>query len=327
MQAVMCQSYGPPEGLVIKEIPDPQIKADEVLIDVHAAGVNFPDKLIIENKYQVCPELPFVPGSEAAGTVQDIGKDVTGIQPGDRVVGFKPWGAFAEKMAVPQSNVFPVPENVDFIHAAAFPTAYGTAYHALKRRAALKPGETLLVLGATGGVGMAAVELGRLMGARVIAAGGSDEKLKALARYKIDHILNYSRTPIKKAVAALTQGRGVDVIYDPVGGDVFDQAIRCVAWNGRYLVVGFAEGRIPQAPANIVLLKGFQVVGVHWGVSRQREPEMNQVDFRELLQWLGEGRVSPMISQVFPLEGAAAALRAIIDRRITGKAVLSLEQS
>jgi NADPH2:quinone reductase len=325
MKAVLCKSYGPPEDLAIEEIRNPEPEADDVLIDVHAAGVNFTDTLIIENNYQVRPGLPFVPGSEAAGTVRSVGKKVTGIRSGDRVIGFRPWGAFAERMAVPRCNVFPMPENMDFIHAAAFPTAYGTAYHSLKRRAALKPGETLLVLGATGGVGMAAVALGKLMGARVIAAGGSDEKLEILSRFKVDHVLNYSLTPIKETVKALTGGNGADVVYDPVGGDIFDQAIRCVSWNGRYLVVGFAEGRIPMVPANIVLLKGFQVVGVHWGVSRLREPEMNQKDFAELLQWLGEGKICPVIAAVFPMEAVSAALRAIIDRKVTGKAVLSVK--
>ncbi|KTC32647.1 hypothetical protein AO260_28615, partial [Pseudomonas sp. ABAC21] len=313
MKAVLCKAFGPAETLVLEEIESPAFKKNEVLLDVHAAGVNFPDTLIIEGKYQFKPPFPFSPGGEAAGVVSAVGEKVSHLKVGDRVMAltgwgsfaeqvaqFKPpfpfspggeaagvvsavgekvshlkvgdrvmaltgWGSFAEQVAVPGYNVLPIPPSMGFNIAAAFSMTYGTSMHALKQRANLQPGETLLVLGASGGVGLAAVEIGKAMGARVIAAASSADKLAVAKAAGADELINYSDASLKDEVKRLTDGNGADVIYDPVGGDLFDQAIRAIAWNGRLLVVGFASGRIPELPVNLALLKGAAVVGVFWG--------------------------------------------------------------
>lgn len=324
MKAVLCKAFGPAETLVLEEVASPEPKKNEVLIDVHAAGVNFPDTLIIEGKYQFKPPFPFSPGGEAAGTVAAVGEKITHLKPGDRVMALTGWGSFAEQVAVPGYNVMPIPKGIDFNSAAAFGMTYGTSMHALKQRANLQPGETLLVLGASGGVGLAAVEIGKAMGARVIAAASSDEKLEVAKAAGADLLINYSTSSLKEKVKELTGGQGTDVIYDPVGGDLFDEAIRSIAWNGRLLVVGFASGRIPELPVNLALLKGAAVVGVFWGSFAQRQPQDNLANFQQLFAWHAEGKLKPLVSQTFPLERAAEAINALGQRKAVGKVVVTV---
>ena len=282
MKAVLCKAFGPADTLVLEEVASPEPKKNEVLIEVHAAAVNFPDTLIIEGKYQVKPPFPFSPVGEAAGIVAAVGEKVSHLKPGDRVMALTGWGSFAEQVAAPAYNVMPIPKGIDFNSAAAFGMTYGTSMHALKQRANLKAGETLLVLGASGGVGLAAVEIGKAMGARVIAAASSAEKLEVARAAGADELINYSSEDLKERVKALTGGQGADVIYDPVGGDLFDAAVRAINWNGRLLVVGFASGRIPELPVNLALLKGASVVGVFWGSFAQRQPQDNLANFQQL---------------------------------------------
>ncbi|WMR33477.1 NADPH:quinone oxidoreductase family protein [Metapseudomonas otitidis] len=324
MKAVLCKAFGPAETLVLEEVASPEPKKNEVLIDVHAAGVNFPDTLIIEGKYQFKPPFPFSPGGEAAGTVAAVGEKISHLKPGDRVMALTGWGSFAEQVAVPGYNVMPIPKGIDFNSAAAFGMTYGTSMHALKQRANLQPGETLLVLGASGGVGLAAVEIGKAMGARVIAAASSDEKLEVAKAAGADLLINYSASSLKEKVKELTGGQGADVIYDPVGGDLFDEAIRSIAWNGRLLVVGFASGRIPELPVNLALLKGAAVVGVFWGSFAQRQPQDNLANFQQLFAWHAEGKLKPLVSQTFPLERAAEAINALGQRKAVGKVVVTV---
>lgn len=324
MKAVLCKAFGPAETLVLEEIASPEAKKNEILLDVHAAGVNFPDTLIIEGKYQFKPPFPFSPGGEAAGIVAAVGEKVSHVKPGDRVMALTGWGSFAEQVAVPGYNVMPIPASMDFASAAAFGMTYGTSMHALKQRANLQAGETLLVLGASGGVGLAAVEIGKAMGAKVIAAASSAEKLAVAKAAGADELINYSEVSLKDKVKELTGGQGADVIYDPVGGDLFDQAIRSIAWNGRLLVVGFASGRIPELPVNLALLKGAAVVGVFWGAFAQRQPVDNAANFQQLFQWHAEGKVKPLVSQTFPLEQAAEAINALGQRKAVGKVVVKV---
>lgn len=324
MKAVLCKAFGPAETLVLEEVASPEPKKNEVLIDVHAAGVNFPDTLIIEGKYQFKPPFPFSPGGEAAGTVAAVGEKISHLKPGDRVMALTGWGSFAEQVAVPGYNVMPIPKGIDFNSAAAFGMTYGTSMHALKQRANLQPGETLLVLGASGGVGLAAVEIGKAMGARVIAAASSDEKLEVAKAAGADLLINYSTSSLKEKVKELTGGQGADVIYDPVGGDLFDEAIRSIAWNGRLLVVGFASGRIPELPVNLALLKGAAVVGVFWGSFAQRQPQDNLANFQQLFAWHAEGKLKPLVSQTFPLKRAAEAINALGQRKAVGKVVVTV---
>lgn len=323
MRAVLCKEYGPPENLVLVDQPSPPCGATDVRIAVHACGVNFPDTLIIQNKYQFKPPLPFTPGGESAGVVAEVGSAVTRVCVGDRVIAMVGWGGYADELVTDASNVMPIPDDMDFATAAGFTMVYGTSYHALKQRACLRAGETLLVLGAAGGVGLSAVELGAQMGARVIAAAGSDAKLELCRRYGAAEVINYERESIKDRTKELTGGAGADVIYDAVGGDAFDQAIRCINWKGRLLVVGFASGRIPELPVNLVLLKGCDVVGVFWGAFTAREPEVNRQNLSELGAWFRAGKIKPYVSATYPLERAADALNAILERKATGKIVLA----
>ncbi|QVI85714.1 NADPH:quinone oxidoreductase family protein [Pseudomonas viridiflava] len=324
MKALLCKAFGPASTLVLEDIPAPDVKKNEILLDIHAAGVNFPDTLIIEGKYQFKPPFPFSPGGEAAGVISAVGENVTHLKPGDRVMALTGWGSFAEQVAVPNYNVLPIPESMDFTIAAAFSMTYGTSMHALKQRANLQPDETLLVLGASGGVGLAAVEIGKALGARVIAAASSAEKLEVARNAGADELINYTDTSLKDEIKRLTNGNGADVIYDPVGGDLFDQAIRAIAWNGRLLVVGFASGRIPELPVNLALLKGASVVGVFWGSFAQRQPQDNAANFKQLFAWFEEGKLKPLVSQVYPLERAGEAIDALGGRRAVGKVVVSL---
>ena len=323
MKAVLCKAFGPASTLVLEDIASPVIKSNEILLDVHAAGVNFPDTLIIEGKYQFKPPFPFSPGGEAAGVIAAVGEKVRQFKPGDRVMALTGWGSFAEQVAVPSYNVLPVPPSMAFDTAAAFSMTYGTAMHALKQRANLQSGETLLVLGASGGVGLAAVEIGKALGARVIAAASSADKLEVARNAGADDLINYAETNLKDEVKRLTAGNGADVIFDPVGGDLFDQAIRAIAWNGRLLVIGFASGRIPELPANLALLKGASVVGVFWGAFAQRQPEDNATNFAQLFEWFGQQRIKPLVSKIYPLELAGEAIDSLRERKAVGKVVVS----
>jgi NADPH:quinone reductase len=322
MKAVVCKELGPPEQLVIEEIASVEPGQGQVVVAVKACGVNFPDTLIIAGKYQFKPDLPFVPGSDVAGIVTKVGAGVTRTKVGDSVLGILAWGGFAEEAAAKESELIPLPPDLDPVTAAAFALPYATSYHALKDRAKLQSGETLLVLGAAGGVGLAAVELGKVMGAKVIAAASSDEKLAVCRRYGADETINYESEDLKERLKALTGGRGVDVVYDPVGGPYSDIALRNTAWEGRFLVVGFSNGTIPRIPLNLTLLKGCSIVGVFFGLFAQRDPRHNMQNFQQLLAWLNEGKLRPLISATCSLEHAAEAIRSIADRKVVGKVVV-----
>lgn len=323
MRAVICEELGPPESLKIKDLPSPQPGKGEVRVKVEAAGANFPDTLIIEGKYQIKPELPFAPGGEIAGVVDALGEGVTEVKVGDKVIALTGYGAFAEEIVIPAARLHVRPDSMDALSGAGFTMTYGTSMHALKQRADLKPGETLLVLGAAGGVGLAAVEIGKAMGARVIAAASTDEKLAIAKAAGANELINYTTTPLRDAIKDLTGGKGVDVTYDPVGGDMFELALRSTAWNGRVLVIGFASGTIPKAPVNLTLLKGCAIVGVFFGAFRQKEPEANNENFRQLFKWYEEGKVKPLISKTLPLESAVEALNLLGGRGAIGKIVLT----
>lgn len=322
MKAVLCKTLGPARDLVLADVASPQPKINEVLLDVHAAGVNFPDTLIIEGKYQFQPPLPFSPGGEAAGVVAAVGAKAGAFEVGQRVMALTGWGAFAEQVAVPYYNVLPIPDSMDFTTAAALGMTYGTSLHALRQRANLQPGETLLVLGASGGVGLAAVEIGKAMGAKVIAAASSADKLAVAKAAGADELIDYSTSSLKDEIKRLTGGQGVNVIYDPVGGELFDQAVRGLAWNGRLLVVGFASGVIPQLPVNLALLKGSAVVGVFWGAFAQRQPQDNAANFRQLFAWHAEGKIKPLVSKTYPLAEAGSAIEQLAQRKAVGKLVV-----
>ena len=325
MKAVLCKAFGPAENLVVEDLDSPQIKKGEVLLDVHAAGVNFPDTLIIEGKYQFKPPFPFSPGGEAAGMVAAVGEKITHLKVGDRVMALTGWGSFAEQVAVSGQNVLPIPAEMDFTTAAAFSMTYGTSMHALKQRANLQPGETLLVLGASGGVGLAAVEIGKAIGARVIAAASTNEKLEIARKAGADELINYSEASLRERLKELTDGQGVDVIYDPVGGKLFEEAFRSIAWNGRMLVVGFAAGgEIPALPANLPLLKGASLIGVFWGAFAQRQPQDNAANFKQRFAWYAEGKLKPLVSQTFALEQAAEAIDTLGQRKAVGKLVVKV---
>ncbi len=323
MRAIVCEQHGPPESLVLKEIDPPEIGPGKARVAVHACGVNFPDTLIIENKYQFKPALPFTPGGEVAGEVTEVGEGVTGVKVGDRVIAMTGWGGFAEEVVADAGALIPMPEGMDYATAAGFTMTYGTSLYALKQRGQLKKGETLLVLGAAGGVGLAAVELGAVMGARVIAAASTDEKLAVCREHGAAETINYTTENLKERTKELTGGLGADVIYDAVGGDAFDQAIRCINWQGRLLIIGFASGRIPELPVNLALLKGCQIVGVFWGAFTGREPEENARNTAELAKLYSEGKLKPHISATYPLEKAADALYGLINREAKGKIILT----
>jgi NADPH2:quinone reductase len=322
MRAVLCRTLGPPEALAVEEVPSLRPGPRQLRVRVRAAGVNFPDTLIIQGKYQLKPELPFTPGAELAGVVLEVGEGVEGLAPGDPVIAFAGWGAFAEEAVVEAGNALPMPAGLDPAVAASFAMAYGTSLHALQDRARLRPGETLLVLGAAGGVGLAAVELGKALGARVIAAASSEEKLAICRGRGADELVSYGREGWRDRVKELAGGRGVDVVYDPVGGALAEPALRLMGWGGRYLVVGFAGGDIPRVALNLPLLKGFSVVGVYWGEFVRRQPRESRENMQRLFAWLAEGKLRPLVSASYPLERAAEALRALMSREATGKLVL-----
>jgi NADPH:quinone reductase len=322
MKAAVCKAYGPPESLVVEEMEPLQPGRGQVVVGVKACGVNFPDTLIIQGRYQVKPPLPFSPGGEVAGIVTAVGAGVDTVQPGDRVIAFTAFGGFAEEVRAETAALIPMPDGMAFDIASALVMTYGTDIHALKDRARLQRGETLLVLGAAGGIGLAAVELGKVLGATVIAAASSEDKLAICRQHGADATINYSTEDLRERIKELTGGRGVDVVVDPVGGSYSEPALRGMAWNGRFLVIGFTAGDIPRIPLNLTLLKGCSIVGVFWGSFAARDPEHNQENLRELLGWLQEGKLRPHISARYPLERAADALNDIIQRRVTGKTVL-----
>jgi len=324
MKAVLCKTFGPPESLALEEVPAPVAGPGEVLVDVYATALNFPDVLMIQGKYQSQPPMPFAPGGEMAGVVAAVGQGVTRCKPGDRVFGGIGVGGFAEQIVVKERALRPMPATMSFQEASGISTTYGTSYYALNQRAALKSGETLLVLGAAGGVGLAAVELGKAMGARVIAAASSAAKLEAARASGADELVDYSDGDLKEKVKALTGGAGADVIYDPVGGDLFQQCLRCINWNGRLLVIGFASGEIPKVPANLILLKSCQVVGVFYGAWSAREPAEAAKNFQEIIGFYEHGRIRPVIGRQYPLAEYAAAMRCLMNREAIGKIVVNV---
>jgi NADPH2:quinone reductase len=322
MKAVVCKAWGPPDSLVVEDVADLVPAAGQVVVDVKAAGVNFPDVLTVQGKYQVKPELPFTPGNEFAGIVRSVGEGVTAYKTGDRVIGFTRTGAFAEQALAPADMLMPMPAGMDFDVAAAITLTYGTSHHAIVDRGALQPGETMLVLGAAGGVGLAAIEIGKALGACVIAAASSAEKLAVCKAHGADALIDYTREDLREALKAATGGRGPDVVYDPVGGVYSEPALRSIAWRGRHLVVGFANGEIPKLPWNLMLLKGASVVGVFWGDFVRREPQANLAAMRQMLGWMAEGKLRPLVSRRYPLADTAQALNDMAERKVTGKVVI-----
>jgi NADPH2:quinone reductase len=322
MKAVRCVRHGPPEALIVEDVAAPAPGPGEVLVTVKAAGVNFPDTLIIQDKYQFKPALPFTPGGELAGVVSAVGDGVTRVKPGQSVIGFTGWGAFAEQAIVKQDQVIPMPPGMPFDVAGSFLMTYGTCLHALKDRAQLQPGETVLVLGAAGGIGMATIDLAKAMGARVIAAASSAEKVQACRAAGADEGIDYSKEDLRERLKTLTGGKGVDVVCDPVGGKYSELALRSTAWRGRFLVVGFADGEIARIPLNLTLLKGCSIVGVFWGDFIKREPENAERDVRELVGMVLSGKIKPLVSARYPLADTRKALEAIMRREVQGKVVI-----
>jgi NADPH2:quinone reductase len=324
MKAIVCRAHGLPDTLVFEDVPSPAPGPGEVVISVKAASLNFPDYLIIQNKYQVQPPLPFSPGCELAGIVKEVGAGVTHIKPGDRVMAVTTIGAFAEEAKTEARRVVPIPEGMDFVTASAFLLTYCTSDHALVDRGALQAGETLLVLGAAGGVGLAAIEIGKILGARVIACASSVDRLEVCREHGADETIHYERDDLRERIKEVTGGRGPDVIYDAVGGRFTEPALRSIAWRGRLLVVGFAAGEIPKIPLNLTLLKGCAIVGVFWGEFARRETERFAVRVQQLGQWYKDGRIKPHVSETMPLERAAEALNLLSARRVKGKLVLTV---
>ena len=324
MKALQCVELGPPDKLQINEVADPEIQSEHVLIENKAASVNFPDVLIVQGKYQYKPPFPFSPGSEVAGIISEIGKNVKSLKVGDRVMAVTGHGAFAEEICVPEDKITLIPENMDFITAASMSLTYGTSSYALFQRANIKENDVVLIHGATGGVGITAIEISKAVGAKVIATASTDEKLKIAKEYGADYCINYSQNEFKDKVKEYTDGKGANIIYDPVGGDVFNQSLRCIAWNGIILVIGFASGTIASAPTNLPLLKNCSIVGVFWGAWREREPNGHNVNMEKILKWWKENKVKPKVSKVFNLEDTKYALQALINREVIGKAVIKV---
>ncbi|WP_300542255.1 NADPH:quinone oxidoreductase family protein [Maricaulis sp.] len=323
MKALLCREFGPEANMKVEEVEDPVLKPGHVLIDVKAGGLNFPDLLCVRGQYQFKPELPFVPGTEGAGVIAEVGEGVDGFTAGDRVLFNTPTGAFAGKAVIPAQSLTKIPDAMPHEAAAGLTIVYGTSYHALKQRAGLKPGQTLLVLGAAGGVGLATVELGKAMGATVIAAASTDEKLAVCKAHGADELINYSSEDLKARVKELTGGQGVDVIYDPVGGDFTEQAFRTIAWDGKHLVIGFAAGDIPKLPLNLPLLKGGHVVGVFWGAWAGRFPQEHRQNMSELFAMFEDGKIKPHVAGTYRLEDFLEAFNSLSGRKAIGKVVLT----
>ncbi|WP_406854750.1 NADPH:quinone oxidoreductase family protein [Alsobacter sp. KACC 23698] len=324
MRTVLCRAFGPPESLTVEDLPDPTPGPGTVLVDVACTALNFFDTLIIQNRYQVRPELPFSPGAEFAGRVAALGEGVEGFQIGQRVAGYVGYGACRTKVVAPAGRLIPVPDGLPDEVAAGLLVTYGTSLHALQDRARLQPGETLAVLGAAGGVGLAAVELGAILGAKVIACASSADKLALARQHGADETFDYSAGDLKEGLKSLTGGKGVDVVYDPVGGDLSELALRAIAWKGRFLVVGFAAGDIPRIPLNLMLLKGCDVQGVFWGAFADKEPARNAANIRQIFAWAAEGRLKAHASTILPLDQTAQAIRLLADRKATGKVLVRM---
>jgi len=325
MRAIVCENWGDPDTLKLGELPVPEMGPGQVRIRMRAAGVNFADTVLVRGHYQEKPELPFALGLEGAGEILEVADDVTDFKPGDRVMAVVSTGGFAEEAVCNAATVFPMPEGMDDATAAAFPIAYGTSHLALAHRANLQPGETVLVLGAGGGVGLTAIECAKAMGATVIAAASSAEKLALAADRGADHLINYTDDDLRAEIKKLTDGHGVDVVYDPVGGDLAQAAMRSMAWCGRFLVIGFASGDVPQFPGNYLLVKNISIVGVYWGAYRTRDPEVFRNGFAELTRWWDEGKLKPHVSQIFPLADAPKALAMLEGRQSTGRLVINID--
>ena len=323
MRALVCKDFAPYDQLKVEDVPEPDLGEGMVMIDVKAAGVNFPDILLVEGKYQMKPPTPFVPGMEAAGIVSKLGDKVQGVTEGQRVIVATMLGAFAEKVPAHFSQIVPMPDSMSFEEGAALTTIYGTSYHALKDRAKLKEGETVLVLGAAGGVGIATVQLAKAMGAKVIAAASSDEKLAFARDNGADETVNYTTEDLKAKVKELTEGKGVDVVYDPVGGDFSEAALRASGWDARYLVVGFAAGPIPKIPLNLALLNSRNIMGVFWGAWVGREPKANAQNMKEIFDFFEAGKLKPQISASYALDDVQKAFEDLMERRVKGKVVLT----
>jgi NADPH2:quinone reductase len=322
VKAVLCRTFGPPESLVVDDVPSPRPGPGAVVVSVKAASVNFPDVLVIQNKYQFKPPLPFSPGCELAGVVKEVGDGVSGVKPGDAVMAYTPSGAFAEEAVIDAGRAIAIPDGMDFETASSLLVTYGTSEHALQDRAGLKSGETLLVLGASGGIGLAAIEIGKALGARVIACASNEEKRAVCRAHGADEAIDYA--DIRDGIKEMTGGAGADVVCDPVGGSYTEAALRSTAWRGRLLVVGFAAGDIPKIPLNLALLKGCAIVGVFWGEFVRREPDRFAASVARLAAWYREGKIRPHISQTFPLERTAEALRLMADRKVKGKVVIMM---
>jgi NADPH2:quinone reductase len=321
MRAALCTEYGTPPRLEIDNVDNPTLNSTDLRIEVHACGINFADVLMVQGKYQVKPDLPFVPGGEVAGIILEVGSDVNGFEVGQRIIALSQGGGFAEEVAVDASRVLPLSDKMDFLAGASFPTTYGTSHLALDHRAQLQAGEILLVLGASGGVGLTAVEIGKAMGATVIAAASTKEKLRVAADHGADHLINYIEDDLRDTVMSLCGG--VDVVYDPVGGDPFLQALRCMNWEGRIVVIGFAGGTIQKIPANYLLLKNCSAVGAYWGPYLDKQPSVLLDSLGKLVSWFEDGKLSPHISAKFPLEDCDRALALLYERKATGKVMLT----
>ncbi|HMN44464.1 MAG TPA: NADPH:quinone oxidoreductase family protein [Povalibacter sp.] len=322
MRAVVLRSYGPPPQIGVEDLPAPQLKPGHVRLKVHAVGFGFPDALQVAGKYQIKPDVPFTPGNETAGVVTEVAPDILHIEPGARVLAMAGTGGLAEECVVSAASLIPLPDSMSMSAAAGFLVNYGTTYHALVQRANLKAGETLLVLGAAGGVGITAIEIGKALGARVLAAASSEEKLALAKAHGADAVFDYTKDTIKSKVMEFTADRGIDVVYDPVGADYAEQCVRSMAWNGRYLVIGFAGGKIPAVPLNLALLKGCSLVGVFWGAHTRREPEVHAANLKALFQLFEEGRIKPHITEMNGLDSFTQALDVLNGRRSTGKVVI-----
>jgi NADPH:quinone reductase len=324
MRAVLCKELGGPEKLVVEEVPSPPLRDGTVRIEIHGAGVNFADTLLIAGQYQDRPPLPFIPGMEVGGVVREVGAGVAHVKPGDRVLASVGRGGYAEEVVAEAEIVHRIPDSMDFVTAAGFPVAYSTSHGAFAWRGRLQPGEWVLVLGASGGVGLTAVEIAKAMGATVIAAAGGAEKLAVAKRAGADHLIDYASEDLRDRVKAITGGRGVDVVYDPVGGDAFDQSLRCIAWEGRIIIIGFAAGRIQQIPANLVLVKNIDVIGFFWGSYRRYKPHLMAQSYQHLFAWFEAGKLHPHVSHRLPLAEVARAFELLKTRKSTGKVVLTI---
>jgi NADPH2:quinone reductase len=323
MRAIRCSEFGDGTNLVVEEVAPPPLRPGAARIAVHAAGVNFADTLMVAGTYQEKPPFPFTPGLEISGQIIEAASDVQDLRPGDRVFGTIENGGYADEAVLPSGNLTRIPDSMDYVTAASFPVVYGTSHGALDWRARLRPGEVLLVHGAAGGVGLTAVEIGKAMGATIIATAGTAAKLAIAKAHGADHLIDYTRENIRERVRELTAGSGADVVYDPVGGDVFDASLRAIAWEGRIVVIGFAGGRVPQIPANILLVKNCDVIGFYWGSYRKKKPDLVQRSYAQLLKWFEDGKLKPHVSERYDLAEVAEAFRALKTRRSTGKVVLT----